>query len=43
MNELDRTTNVEDGSGIEAVMWSTSSVTEACNLAMSVDMDENCM
>lgn len=43
MNEPDRTANVEDGSGVEVVMWLTCNVTEACNLAMSVDMDENCM
>lgn len=35
VNELDRTADVEDGSGVEVVMWLTSSITEACNLAMS--------
>ncbi|CAL2272944.1 unnamed protein product [Prunus armeniaca] len=31
VNEPDRTANVEDGSGVEVVMWLTSNVTEACN------------
>ena len=41
VHELERTADVEDGSRVTVERWVTSSVTEACNLAISVDMDEN--
>lgn len=41
MIRSDRTVVVEDGLVVDSLTWLMSIATEACNLAMSVDIDDN--